>query len=111
MHGNTEIKLNGAALNFLNSWVAIDFLAYTLVQQHMKLRCKSRKECDQFPIQEKKIAISDLSRFSEMSYSLQQVPCLLTKTTGTEPVLIYKRNEFPKNGQSFSLYKRSFIFY
>lgn len=39
-----------------------------------------------------------------MSYSLEQVPCLLTKTTGTEPVLIYKRNEFPKNGQSFSLY-------
>lgn len=41
-----------------------------------------------------------------MSYSLEQVPCLLTKTTGTEPVLIYKRNEFPKNGQSFSLYER-----
>lgn len=40
-----------------------------------------------------------------MSDSLEQVPCLLTKTTGTEPVLIYKRNEFPKNGQSFSLYE------
>lgn len=54
MHGNTEIKLNGAALNFLNSWVSIDFLADTLVQ-HTKLHCKSRKECDQFPIQEKKL--------------------------------------------------------